>query len=406
MRRAVITGIGFRSPLGCDWNSVRAALRRQENRTERCDELDGFRNLNCRLACRAVGTLPEYPRRKSRSLGRVGHLAAAATEAALGDAGLLEVEELHSPRTGIAYGSCGGAWQGLEETGRFAVERDANCLSATSYVQIMPHSVAAGLSIFFGIHGRLIATSTACASGSQALGYAAEAVRSGAADIMVAGGAEELSPYSVAVFDALFATTASQEPARTPRPFDRSRDGIVVGEGAGTLIVEEREHALRRGAPVYAEILGFATNCDATHITRPSSPRMEECMRLALADASLVPDDIGYINAHGTGTAEGDAAEGSATWRVFGSRVPVATLKSYMGHTLGAAGALEAAFSVLMARDGWLAPNLNLADPDPACGDLLFIREGGLDCHPRHVMSSNFAFGGVNTSLIFRLPDD
>ena len=221
---------------------------------------------------------------------------------------------------------------------------------------------------------------------------------------MVAGGAEELSPFTVGVFDAMFvASQCNDSPELTPKPFDRKRDGIVVGEGAGTLILEDYEHAVARGAKIYGEIVGFATNCDAAHITNPSSEYMEKCMRTALSNAGLKPEDIGYVNAHGTGTSSGDIAESTATYRVFGKNVPVSTLKSYMGHTLGAAGALEAEMTLLMQRQGWFAPNLNLTEPDPLCGDLDYITGTGRTLSAEYAMSNNFAFGGVNTSLIFRL---
>ena len=285
----------------------------------------------------------------------------------------------------------------------FVDKKNVTALNATTYVSMMPHTVAVNLAIFFGIHGRVIATSTACTSGSQGIGYAYECIKSGAHKIMIAGGAEELSPFTVGVFDAMFAATqVNDEPGLTPKPFDVHRDGIVVGEGAGTLILEEYEHAVARGARIYAEVVGFATNCDATHITNPSSEHMEKCMRMALQSAGIDARDIGYVNAHGTGTQAGDAAEGSATYRIFGNSVPVSTLKSYMGHTLGAAGALEAELCVLMQREGWFAPNLNLNEPDPQCGNLDFITGEGRMAEVRYVMSNNFAFGGVNTSLIFK----
>ncbi len=403
MGRVVITGLGMYSPLGCTADAILSQLHSRQNCTQVYQQLTHYQNMNCTLACPVTQELPEYPRKKSRSLGRIGKLAVAATQMALEDSELLQHPCLHQKCTGIAYGSSGGSFLGLEDTAKFAIQQDTSCLNATSYVQIMPHNVAMNLSIFFGIHGRLIATSTACTSGSQAIGYSYETVKHGLLTQMIAGGADELNPFTVGVFDSLFATTASTDPKCTPRPFDQSRDGIVVGEGAGTLIVEDLDHAISRHAPIYAEIVGFATNCDAQHITSPSSEYMEECMRQALDSANLLPQDIDYINAHGTATDAGDAAEGSATFRIFGNKTPVSTLKSYMGHTLGAAGALEAIITILMARTGWIAPNLNLQQSDPACGDLNLISGAGLDLKPRYVMSNNFAFGGVNTSLIFKI---
>jgi 3-oxoacyl-[acyl-carrier-protein] synthase II len=235
------------------------------------------------------------------------------------------------------------------------------------------------------------------------VGYAFETVRSGKQLAMIAGGAEELDVTQVAIFDTLFATSVKNDaPKTTPRPFDRERDGLVLGEGAGTLILEEWEHAVQRGARIYAEIVGFATNSDGTHITFPNTLMMQSAMRLALEDAGLPAEAVGYVNAHGTATDHGDIAESQATLAVYGNKTPVSSLKSYMGHTLGACGALEAWMSVEMMRDGWFAPNVNLTEVDPRCGALDYVTDTGrtLDCE--YVVSNNFAFGGINTSLVFK----
>ena len=243
---------------------------------------------------------------------------------------------------------------------------------------------------------------TACTSGSLALGNAYEAIRYGLQDVMIAGGAEEFSPTQVAVFDTLFATSRQNDaPHMAPRAFDKDRDGLVIGEGAGTMILEEREHALARGATIIAEIVGFGTNTDGRHVTQPNHETMAQAMRLALADANLPPDAIGYVNAHGTATALGDVAEGTATTAVYGSRPAVSTIKNYIGHTLGACGAIEAVLSIEMMRNEWFAPNLNLVTPDEACGAMNLIMGNGLTLSTDHITSNNFAFGGVNTSLIF-----
>ena len=403
MTRVVITGMGMYSPLGTEPSECMSSLHALKNRVEVMEGLSEYSGMLCHVAAPVKTELPAYPRKKTRTMGRVGILAAAATEKALADAGLTGSPELGDGTAGIAYGSSGGSFTAMADCADFVDKKNVTALNATTYVSMMPHTVAVNLAIFFGIHGRVIATSTACTSGSQGIGYAYECIKSGAHKIMIAGGAEELSPFTVGVFDAMFAATqVNDEPGITPKPFDVHRDGIVVGEGAGTLILEEYEHAVARGARIYAEVVGFATNCDASHITNPSSDHMEKCMRMALQSAGIDARDIGYVNAHGTGTQAGDAAEGSATYRIFGNSVPVSTLKSYMGHTLGAAGALEAELSVLMQREGWFAPNLNLNEPDPQCGNLDFITGEGHMAEVRYVMSNNFAFGGVNTSLIFK----
>jgi 3-oxoacyl-[acyl-carrier-protein] synthase II len=220
---------------------------------------------------------------------------------------------------------------------------------------------------------------------------------------MIAGGAEELCVTEAAVFDTLFATSVCNDAAETtPRPFDIERDGLVLGEGAGTLILEELEHARARGATIHAEIVGFGTNSDGAHVTHPNSMTMQIAMELALEDAQLPPSAIGYLNAHGTGTQHGDIAESQATWTVFRDRVPISSTKSYMGHTLGACGALEAWMSIEMMREGWYAPTINLTKVDPACAALDYIVGEGRRLQCEYVMSNNFAFGGINTSLIFR----
>jgi 3-oxoacyl-[acyl-carrier-protein] synthase II len=220
---------------------------------------------------------------------------------------------------------------------------------------------------------------------------------------MLAGGAEELSEVDAAIFDTLFAaSTKNDTPELTPRAYDKNRDGLVIGEGAGTLILEEYEHAKKRGAPIQAEIVGFGTNTDGTHITQPNRHTMGRAMQLALADANLSPDRIGYVNTHGTATVAGDIAESWATHDVFGPAVPASTLKSYIGHTLGACGAIEAWVSINMMNEGWFLPNLNLTDLDPECAPLDYIIAPGREIDTEYVMSNNFAFGGINTSLIFR----
>jgi len=268
---------------------------------------------------------------------------------------------------------------------------------------MMSHTAAVNIGVFFGITGRVITTSSACTSGSQGIGYAYEAIKAGHQIAMLAGGSEELDFTSAAVFDTLFATSVRNEtPELTPRPFDRTRDGLVVGEGAGTLLLESLNHARARGANIHAEVLGFGTNSDGTHVTQPNAETMAIAMRLALRDAGMNPRDIGYINAHGTATDHGDIAETTATQTVFGTQTPISSLKSYTGHTLGACGALEAWASINMMREGWFAPTINLDEVDKRCGNLDYIVGAGRKLETDVVMSNNFAFGGINTSLIFR----
>lgn len=248
---------------------------------------------------------------------------------------------------------------------------------------------------------RIITTGISFAS--FGIGYAYETIKSGRQVAMLAGGAEELDATEAAVFDTLFATSVkhNDSPELTPRPFDADRDGLVLGEGACTLVLEELEHAKARGARIHAEIIGYGTNSDGCHVTQPNAETMATAIRLALDDAGLPPQAIAYVNAHGTATDHGDVAETQATHAVFGERVAISSLKSYMGHTLGACGALEAWMSIEMMREGWFAPTLNLCNVDPRCGALDYITGEGRALQTDTVMSNNFAFGGINTSLIF-----
>jgi len=221
--------------------------------------------------------------------------------------------------------------------------------------------------------------------------------------VMVAGGADELCPSQATVFDTLFATsTRNDAPTTTPRPFDERRDGLVVGEGAGAMVLEELDHALARGASIHAEVVGFGTNTDGQHVTQPSQNTMTAAIRAALDDSGLPAEVIGYVNAHGTATDVGDVAESHATRDALGKSVPISSLKSYMGHTLGACGSLEAWMTLEMMKQGWFAPTLNLEVVDGRCAELDYLQDGGRQIDLEYVMSNNFAFGGVNTSLIFR----
>jgi 3-oxoacyl-[acyl-carrier-protein] synthase II len=403
--RVVVTGMAGISPIGNDWATVRDRLGSYRNAIVHMKEWEDYDGLNTRLGAPAAPfeLSGRYSRKTTRSMGRVALLATRATELALQDAGLLDDPLLTSGRMGVSFGSSAGTPSAIGDFGRMMEERTTRGINATTYIKMMAHTAPVNIGVFFGLTGRVITTSSACTSGSQGIGYAYEAIKAGRQVAMIAGGAEELCATEAAVFDTLFATSVRNDtPQATPRPFDASRDGLVIGEGAGALILEEREHALARGATIHAELVGFGTNSDGTHVTQPNAATMKVAMEMALQDAGLAPGAIGYVNAHGTATQQGDLAETQATAALFGSRMPISSLKSYMGHTLGACGALEAWFSIEMMREGWFAPTINLNEVDPQCGALDYIRGEGrrLDCE--YVMSNNFAFGGINTSLIFK----
>ncbi|RYC40544.1 beta-ketoacyl-ACP synthase [Pectobacterium zantedeschiae] len=405
MRRVVVTGMGGVTAFGESWESVSDGLRAGHNAIRKMPEWQVYDGLNTQLGSPIDNfNLPEhYTRKRIRSMGRVSLMATRATELALEQAGLIGHPVLTNGETGIAYGSSTGSTGPVSEFATMLTEKHTNNITGTTYVQMMPHTTAVNAGLFFGLRGRVIPTSSACTSGSQAIGYAWEAIRHGYQTVMVAGGAEELCPSEAAVFDTLFATSQRNDaPETTPSPFDASRDGLVIGEGAGTLVLEELEHALARGATIYAELVGFYTNCDAAHITQPQRETMQICIEGSLRSAGLQPCDVGYISAHGTATDRGDVAESQATAAVFGKSTPISSLKSYFGHTLGACGALEAWMSIEMMREGWFAPTLNLRQPAQDCGELDYIMGEPRHIETDYIQSNNFAFGGINTSLIFR----
>ncbi|MDR1788734.1 MAG: beta-ketoacyl-ACP synthase [Treponema sp.] len=402
-RRVAVTGGGLVSALGSAWPAVLANLKARKNFVRYMTEWDAYKQMNTRLAAPVDCALPEYPRKKIRGMGRVALLALTATEQALSLAGLQDSDELTRGRFGVSFGSSIGAIDPLMDFLEMLAYHDMKKLSATTYLKIMPQTCAANIEVFYGLTGRLVTTNTACTSGSQAIGFAYELIRDGVQDVMIAGGSDELSVIDSAIFDTLFATsTKNDAPHSTPSAYDKHRDGLVVGEGAAALILEDYDHALKRGAVIYAELAGFGTNTDGKHLTTPNQETMAEVMRLALRDARLEPREIGYVNTHGTATAAGDAAESGATYDVFQRAIPASTIKNYIGHTLGACGAIEAWITINMMREKWFAPNINLNEIDPACAPLDYITGEGREIDTEYVMSNNFAFGGINTSLIFR----
>jgi 3-oxoacyl-[acyl-carrier-protein] synthase II len=403
-RRVVITGGSIVSALGSEWPEILAKLKTGKNCVRYMDEWERYSRMNTRLAVPVDFTMPDYPRKKTRGLGRIAELALVSADRAMAEAGINQDDpELKNGRYGISYGSSMGSIAPLLDFYSMLILDDLKNMSATTYIKAMPQTCAANIGVFFGLTGRIITTNTACTAGSQAIGFAYEAIRNGYQDLMLAGGAEELSAANAAVFDTLFATSCKNDtPLKTPAAYDKNRDGLVVGEGAGTFVLEEYEHAKKRGAKIIAEIAGFGTNTDGNHITQPNRPTMGIAMKLALEDSGIDPALIGYVNTHGTATDTGDVAESWATADVFQRPVPVSTLKNYIGHTLGACGAIEAWISIHMMKEKWFCPNLNLEEFDNRCGPLDYIVGDGRKIETEYIMSNNFAFGGVNTSLIFR----
>ncbi|HEV2212450.1 MAG TPA: beta-ketoacyl-ACP synthase [Gammaproteobacteria bacterium] len=405
MHRVAVTGMSGLTALGHDWPTVRAALQARRSGVSYLPELDGYEGLRTRLGSRvAKYDIPaHYDRKILRSMGPVAVMSALTAERALEDAGLLGHPVLKSGRTGIAHGASAGSADAILAFGKIEMSHKIRGVTSNTYVQMMSHTGAVNIGMLLGITGRVIPSSSACTSGSQAIGYAYETIQQGKQTVMVAGGAEELSVGPIAMFDTMFgASLKNDAPHTTPRPFDRDRDGIVIGEGATTLVLEELEHARARGARIHAELVGFGTNSDGAHMTQPMIETMVQAMQLALDDAGIGPDVVGYVNAHGTATDRGDVAEAQATREVFKRAVPISSLKSYLGHTLGACGALESWLSIAMMEEGWFAPTINLDNLDPACEGLDYITGDGRRFQTEYVMNNNFAFGGINTSLIFK----
>ena len=404
MKRVVVTGMSGITSLGETAEQIFEQFALGKSGIRYMPDWDIYPDLRSKLAGPVESfTVPKHFNRKvTRGMGRVALMSAVCAEKALEDAGLLHADILKSGDTGVAFGSSAGSVDAVREFGSMLIEHNMSQLNATTYIRMMSHTSAVNMTVYFGLKGLTLPTSSACTSGSMAIGQAYEAIKYGKQTVMIAGGAEELSAAGSAVFDVLLATSVQNDhPETTPRPFDADRDGLVVGEGAGCLILEEYEHAQARGATIYAEIVGYGSNTDGQHVTRPDSEMMGRCMQLALKDAQLTAADIDYVNAHGTSTDQGDIAESQATVRILGQK-PISSLKSYFGHTLGACGAIEAWLSIEMMQRNQFVPTLNLDNIDPACAELDYICGDIRPMSAKIIMTNNFAFGGINTSLIFK----
>jgi 3-oxoacyl-[acyl-carrier-protein] synthase II len=406
-KRVAVVGMGLRSPVGNSLTEFAESLKTGRSGIQRMPEWESVRRLRTKVAgvCNIDGEEKGIPRNFRRSMGRVSVLAALSAIDAVRQSGLGE-EEIASAECGISYGSTAGSTlEQVELISRYILNSDLTGALASSYLKCMSHTCAGNLSTLFRLRGPFIASCTACVSGSQGIGFGYEAIRTGKAEIMITGGAEEMHFLHAAVFDLMLATSSryNDHPTKTPRPFDAERDGLVVSEGAGTLVLEEYDHAKSRGAHILAEVEGFWTNGSGVHLTDSDAQSIERCMRRALREAQRNPEDIQHVNAHATATSNGDEAEAVAIHRVYGSRVSVAAIKGYTGHTLGASGAIEAIGTILMMRDGFIAPTLNLERPDPQLPPLNHVMGNPMDKRITVAVNNNFAFGGINTSMILSL---
>lgn len=407
MKRVVITGVGVVSPLGNQPDEMMDGLLAGRSAVEKMDSWSSFQGLHSLVGAPAVlENERQIPRQKRRSMGRLSMFAAIAAKQAVEDAGLSE-EELASDRTGCAVGSTMGSAASITETFELVLpENDISQLPSTKFFQCVSHTAAMNVSQYLGISGTVYAPSAACASGLQGIGAGFDLIRMGRQDRVLCGGAEELHPTVTGSFDVLFATSShhNDSPKTTPRPFDKNRDGLVCGEGAGILVLEDMDLALARGAKIYAEVLGFSTCGSGAHISQSNADAMVRCLRQVLKESDVQPLEIDYISAHATATAHGDVEEAGALRDIFGDAVPVSSLKGHIGHTLGASGPIELIASLEMMKRGVIVPTLNLEKVDPECAGIQHVFQP-LEREVNTIIKNSFAFGGINAALVCRKVD-
>jgi 3-oxoacyl-[acyl-carrier-protein] synthase II len=406
-RRVVMTGLGMISPLGVGNDATWKGLLEGRSGIGRITKFDASAYA-CQIAGEVRGFDPEawIEKKEVKKSDTFIHYAIAAAQMAVDDA-KFDRSQNDPDRVGVIIGSGIGGLPLIEEMHKKLLERGPSRMSPFFIPGLIVNLAAGHVSIRFGCKGPSSAPATACATGAHAIGDAYKVIQRDEADVMFAGGSEAvITPLAVGGFSAMRAlSTRNDEPQRASRPWDRERDGFVIGEGSGVLLLEEREHAIRRGARIYCEITGYGMSSDAYHITSPSEDGggMMRVMQRALKDASLKPEDIGYINAHGTSTPVGDKVETVAIKRVFGDsayKVAISSTKSMTGHLLGAAGGLESAVAAKVVETGILPPTINYENPDPEC-DLDYVPNKAREKKVQHVMSNSFGFGGTNATLIF-----
>ena len=408
--RVVVTGMGCVSPLGQNVETTWRALLAGTSGVAPITQFDAS-TFKTRFAAEVKDFDPEalLGRRDARRMDRVTQFATVAAGEALSSSGLA-IDDGNRGRIGVVLGTGIGGIGTLLKGAQVLAERGPHWVSPFMVPMMLPDTGAGQVAIHFGLRGPNLAVVTACATGTNAIGEAAEMIRRGAADAMVAGGSEAaIVPVALAGFNVMDAISIrNDDPERASRPFDRDRDGFVLGEGAAAIILESLDHARSRRASILAEVAGYGTTNDAYHMSAPleDGAGASDCMRLALADAGLAPTEIDYINAHGTSTRLNDASETSAIKTVFGElaySIPISSTKSMTGHLLGAAGAVEAIFSILALREGVIPPTINYQTPDPAC-DLDYVPNQSRPAKIRRALSNSFGFGGHNASVILSEP--
>ncbi|MDH4314774.1 MAG: beta-ketoacyl-ACP synthase II [Gammaproteobacteria bacterium] len=410
-RRVVVTGMGIISPVGNELDEAWANVRDGKSGIRRIDLFD-VSSFNTQIAGMVNDFDPaEYiPAKDVRKMDPFIHYGIAASVNALRDSGL-EITDANNHRIGIAMGAGIGGLQTIEANHEKFLEGGARKISPFYIPGSIINMISGNVSIMHGITGPNLSIVTACTTSTHCIGLAARTVAYGDADVMLAGGAEyATTPTAVGGFcSARAMSTRNDEPEKASRPFDRDRDGFVLSNGAGCMVLEEYEHAKSRGARMYAELIGFGMSGDAYHITLPPADGegARKCMVAAMNDAGINPGDVDYLNAHGTSTPAGDVGESLGIKRAFGDaakRLAVSSTKSVTGHLLGAAGVAEAIFSVMAISHQALPPTINLENQDPQC-DLDYVPNVARDASVSIVMSNSFGFGGTNGSLVFRAPD-
>jgi len=407
-RRVVITGIGAVTPIGTGVEELWTGLRRRRSAVGTITRFDPspFRS---HIAAEVADFHPtdHLEERRARRLDRFGHFSVAATRLALADAAIRPTAE-DRDRIGVMMGTAlGGVAHGEAQSRNFYAD-GPRAVDPGLALTVFAGASSCNIAIEFGFTGPNSTNGMSCASGAIAIGDAYRAISRGEADVMIGGGAEApLAPLCFGAFSIIRAmSTRNDDPGSASRPFDVERDGFVMGEGAATLVLEERGRALARGARIYSEICGYGLTNDAHHMTapRPDGVQAARAMRIALSEQAVQPSDVGYVNAHGSSTPLNDSTETGAVKAVFGDhayRLAISGTKGYYGHALGASGAIEAAICALASSRGWLPPTINLERPDPSC-DLDYLADGGREASPEYMLSNSFGFGGVNASLLLR----
>ena len=405
-RRVVITGLGAVTPLATGVEESWQKLCQGKSGVARITKFDTS-DFNAKIAAELKDFHPEdfLDKKKIRRTDPFIHYALVAARLAIHDAEL-PINENNSGRIGVVLGSAAGGLTMFGANLLTLSDQGPDRVSPFFIPGFLPNMAVGEVSMEFGIRGPSKCVVTACASGSNCIGDALRVIQYGEADAMIAGGSDAyVIPIAVAGFDKMRALSRrNNEPEKASRPFDKDRDGFVIGEGAGVVILEELESAVRRGAKIYAELIGYGSNIDSFHITDPDWENQARCLELALSDADISPGDVDYINAHGTSTISNDLSETRAIKAVLGEHsktVPVSSNKSMIGHMLAAAGGVEAAFTVLTIRDGIIPPTINYDTPDPEC-DLDYVPNIARKARVNVALSNSFGFGGVNATLVFR----